>query len=89
MSYVIADPQAIEAFRTSLVRYRDEVENELHDIQAKLARLEQSWRDQEYDKFASEFRQETYKFQTFLAVAEARIAELGRKIDLLFRYSGY
>lgn len=54
MTQIHVDPDALDAFADSLVKFRSSVVDEANLISSRLRHLGDSWADQEYDRFSDE-----------------------------------
>ena len=62
MAQAIMDPQAVRRFADELKRFNLDLQGRMAALQAKFAALDDSWGDQEHEKFATEFQQTLKKF---------------------------
>ncbi|HSW29030.1 MAG TPA: WXG100 family type VII secretion target [Longimicrobiales bacterium] len=70
MAEAFVDPDRLRLFSEVLVAYSGHTGDCMGRLQAQLQRLGASWRDQEYDRFAQEFRK-----------TKAQLATLQEEID--------
>jgi uncharacterized protein YukE len=70
MSGVFTDPDKLEAFSNALKGYDSFVRQRLSAVQMRLSQLGDTWRDQEYRRFADDFRK-----------TQAQLAELSRVLE--------
>jgi len=73
MANVYVDPDKLEEFASKLVSFSREVESIQQRLWASLQRLSVTWKDQEYEKFVSNFLQ-----------FEKVLGELRREIEQVY-----
>ncbi|MGA4578519.1 WXG100 family type VII secretion target [Limisphaera sp. VF-2] len=65
MPQVHVDPEKLRSFAAELKRFAKEVEGQVNGLGNDLARLAQTWRDQEYERFVEEFVATQRQLQVF------------------------
>jgi uncharacterized protein YukE len=55
MSEIYSDPEKLRDFAQKLKSFADLVEGTMGDLNSRLGRLGDTWRDQEYDYFVNKF----------------------------------
>lgn len=88
MAQAHADPEEIRRFAMMLKHFQQNMSQQMGAIHGQLNNLGQTWRDNEHDKFASEFEQATIAVRRFLEATEQHIPFLLRKADKLDEYLG-
>jgi uncharacterized protein YukE len=76
-------PEDLDHFRQTLQVFNVQVDRSVNRIQAQLDVLGNEWRDAEYGRFAGEFTISLQHFKSYLQSADARVAELRRKLEAL------
>jgi uncharacterized protein YukE len=70
MAQIHTDPERMRRFAGDLKKFADSVSNEMSGIRGKLARLGDTWQDQQYETFADIFAKAEGMLKEF--VEEAR-----------------
>ncbi|HHM23448.1 MAG TPA: hypothetical protein ENJ23_00230 [Bacteroidetes bacterium] len=86
MPQAIADPEALERFARQLKRFNSELQHSMKRLKGEFTRLDDTWRDQEHQKFAQEFEQTLRVLQQFSRTSEQQIPLLLRKAQKLREY---
>jgi uncharacterized protein YukE len=86
MAKAIVDPAELRRFAADLNRFNVELEGLLAGLNARMRGLEQSWRDQEHRKFATEFEQTVKVLGTFLENSRVHVSFLAKKAALAEEY---
>jgi len=79
MSKAIVDLKELESFARELKEFNRLVGEQSGRLRGRFRQLGDSWRDQEYQKFAQEFEQTMRTFYRFQQVSEQYVAWLQRK----------
>ncbi len=82
----IADPEDLERFARELKQFNDQLHDSLVRLQGQFARLGDTWRDQEHQKFAQEFEQTVRVLHHFMRTSDQHIPFLLRKAQRLRDY---
>lgn len=77
MAEAFVDPERLRTFSKVLVSYAEHTGNSMGRLQTQLQRLGSTWRDQEYERFAQEFR----KTKAQLATLQAEIDKLAPVLE--------
>jgi uncharacterized protein YukE len=86
MSQAIVDPVEVRRFANNLKRFTSEMQNQSTMLRGQMLTLGQSWRDQEHEKFATEFEQTLVVINRFLESASQHIPFLLRKAERIEEY---
>jgi uncharacterized protein YukE len=86
MPQAIVDPEELRRFAQNLRRFTADVQERLTTLNAQLAGLSKSWRDQEHQKFAEAFEQQMRSLSAFVEVAEEHLPYLLRKAEIIEEY---
>lgn len=86
MSQAIVDPMELRRFAHHLKHFHAEMQDRMSSLQSQMLSLNESWRDQEHEKFAMEFDQTMAALKHFLEVSEQHIPFLLRKADRIEEY---
>lgn len=86
MSQAIVDPSEIRRFASSLKRFNADLQSALAGLHGQLVALGDTWRDQEHDRFRSEFEQTVHVIEHFLEVSNEHIPFLLRKAERIEEY---
>jgi len=82
----IANPEDLERFARDLKQFNAQLREQMSRLQGQFASLGETWRDQEHQKFASEFEQAVRVLHHFMRSAEQQIPFLLRKAQRLRDY---
>ena len=86
MSKAIVDPAELRRFAHNLKQFNTELRDLMAVLHGQLVALGDTWRDQEHEKFAEEFRQTLHVLEAFVEVADLHIPFLLRKADRVEEY---
>jgi len=75
----IANPEELERFAHELKEFNAQLRDSTSRLQGQFARLGDTWRDQEHQKFAQEFEQTMRVIHRFMQVSDQHIPFLLRK----------
>jgi len=89
VSQIHVDPQALRDFAGALVRFREVVNEEGNKVDRQLARLGETWRDQEYDRFVDEFIVALRAIEAFSADLDVAVPLLLRDAEAIQTYQSY
>jgi uncharacterized protein YukE len=86
MAQAIVNPQHVLQFAHTLKRYSSDVSSQTSDVNAKLHSLGETWRDQEYQKFAKEFETAIRAIKRFVTAGDGYHRYLVRKAEAAQAY---
>jgi len=86
MAKAVADPDELRHFAHALKKFTGRLQGEMTAMQGALSNLGGTWRDQEFQKFASEFEDTMRQLQRFGVSCEEHVPFLLRKADKLDEY---
>ena len=86
MAKAVVDPQELRRFAHDLKKFNGELQAGLGTLGARMGTLQQTWRDQEQQKFAEEFDATVRVLQKFTKAAEQHVPYLLRKADAADAY---
>lgn len=88
MSRAVVDPDQLRQFARSLHRFTEELRQQAAGLQSQMNTLEQTWRDEQQRKFASEFEDSLRQLQRVIASSEEHVPYLMRKAEQIDAYLG-
>ena len=86
MSQAIVDPAELRRFAQHLKQFNQELAERLTALSGQMANLAASWRDQEQEKFAESFEQQTRQVARSIQMTEEQIPFLLRKAEQIEKY---
>ncbi|QDS92846.1 hypothetical protein FF011L_15950 [Roseimaritima multifibrata] len=86
MNQAIADPDELRRFASHLRDYAEDMKQRHAALASHMHELEQTWRDEQQRKFASEFEQQLRQMNRLLAATEQHLPYLVRKADQIESY---
>jgi uncharacterized protein YukE len=86
VAQAIVDPEQLRQFAALLRRYNQQLKDSTSALNNALARLSESWRDQEHQKFSDEFEDQQKLIQRLLDRSEQHIPYLLKKAELIEEY---
>ncbi|MBM4109823.1 MAG: hypothetical protein FJ254_00495 [Phycisphaerae bacterium] len=86
MAKAVVDPQELRRFAHDLKKFNGELQAGMATLGARMGTLQQTWRDQEQQKFQEEFEQTVKVLQKFLKASEIHVPFLMRKADRIDEY---
>lgn len=86
MAQAIVDPQELRQFALMLKRFNASLSESSTRISQEIGRLGNSWRDQEHQKFASEFENDLKVLSRIVDSCEKHVPYLLRKAELIEQY---
>ncbi|MDX2117048.1 MAG: WXG100 family type VII secretion target [Planctomycetota bacterium] len=86
MAKAVADPEEIRRFAQLLKRFSVGLGGQMTQINASMAALGETWRDQEHQKFNTEFEQTMRQLARFAEAVDEQIPFLMRKAERLDEY---
>lgn len=86
MAQAIVDPEQLRQFAAMLKRYSQQVRDSTNSLSQALARLSETWRDQENHKFADEFEEQIKLVHRLLEMTDKHVPYLVKKADIIDQY---
>jgi uncharacterized protein YukE len=86
MAQAIMDPEEVRRFAEMLKRFNAELYNKTSALQARFSGLGDTWQDQEYEKFAEEFRDTMKAVRKFIEISNEYGPYLLRKAQRIEEY---
>jgi len=86
MPQAIANPEDLERFARDLKQFNAQLASSLSNLKGQFARLGETWRDQEQQKFAQEFEQTVRVLEQFMRTSEQHSPLLLKKARHLRDY---
>jgi len=86
MAKAVVDPAELRRFAQDLKKFALELQTQTGALNARMATLSQTWRDQEQAKFSEEFDSTVRVLQKFTKAAEQHVPYLRRKADAAEAY---
>jgi uncharacterized protein YukE len=86
MAQAIVDPEQLRNFALQLKRFSGMLNDASTKISQQMQQLAVSWRDQEHQKFSSEFEVEMKQLQKMVNASERHVPYLLRKAELIEEY---
>ena len=86
MAKAVVDPAELRRFAQDLNKFALELQQQTGALNARMATLSQTWRDQEQAKFSEEFDSTVRVLQKFTKAAEQHVPYLLRKADAAESY---
>ena len=86
MAKAVVDPAELRRFAQDLKKFALELQQQNGALNARMATLSQTWRDQEQAKFSEEFDSTVRVLQKFTKAAEQHVPYLLRKADAAESY---
>ncbi|MEM2832773.1 MAG: WXG100 family type VII secretion target [Candidatus Caldarchaeum sp.] len=86
MSQVFVDPDELEAFLNHLIQFGRELQETNQRLRMALGRLQNTWRDQEYEKFISAYLRTEKELQSLIQEIEQVSPKIRADIDFIRSY---
>ncbi len=86
MPQAIVDPEELRRFARSLKKFNVDLQDRVGALNAQMAALAKTWRDQEHKKFVAEFEQHVKVLSRFVEVNEQHVPYLLRKAEIIEEY---
>ena len=86
MPQAVVDPEELRRFAQNLRKFTADVEDRITLLGTQLVDLGNTWRDQEYKKFAEEFEQHMRIIARFVEAANRHVPYLLRKAEIIEEY---
>lgn len=85
---VIANPEELEKFAGELKLFNENLQNSMARLNGSFARLGDTWRDQEYNKFLKDYQNTVRALNQFLKASEEQHIPLLKKKARILRDYG-
>ena len=72
----IVNPEELETFARMLQQFNSDLNDSTRRLGGQFARLGETWRDQNHQKFAAEFEQTVRNLQHFMRAADEEIPQV-------------
>jgi len=86
MPQAIGSPEDLERFAHDLKQFNAQLTSSMSGLKGQFARLGETWRDQEHQKFAQEFEQTARVLEQFIRTSEQHSPFLLKKAQRLRDY---
>jgi len=86
MPQAIMDPEQVRRFAEDLKRFNADLQDRMASLQARFSALEDTWQDQEHQKFADEFKQTIKALKKFVESSNQHTPFLLRKAQRIEEY---
>jgi WXG100 family type VII secretion target len=86
MTTAHVDPGELRRFARDLNRFKADIQTLVSGLQGRLRTLEQTWRDQQQQKFSQEFEQAMKGFNRFLDLSDQHVSFLNQKAAHIEEY---
>src|SRR5215471_17383523 len=86
MAQAIVNPEELRRFAQVLKRFNGDLRDSITSLQAQLASLGDTWRDQEHDRFRLEFEQTLQVVERFLEASDEHVPLLMHKAQHIEDY---
>ncbi len=86
MTQAIVDPEQLRNFAMQLKRFSGMLSDASTKLSQQMQNLAVSWRDQEHQKFATEFEQELKQLHRLIESSDRHVPYLLRKAELIDEY---
>jgi hypothetical protein len=86
MAKAVVDPGELRRFAQDLKKFSMDLQQQTGALNARMATLSQTWRDQEQAKFSEDFESTVRVLQKFSKAAEQHVPYLLRKADAAEAY---
>jgi uncharacterized protein YukE len=86
MAQAIVNPEELRRFAQVLKRFNGDLRDSITALQAQLASLGDTWRDQEHDRFRLEFEQTMTVIERFLEASDEHVPFLMHKAQHIEDY---
>jgi WXG100 family type VII secretion target len=86
MPQAIVDPEELRRFAKNLKRFSTELQDRLTALNAQMATLGKTWRDQEQKRFAEVFEEHVRMMMRLVDVTDQHVPYLLRKAEIIEEY---
>ena len=88
MNQAVVDPEHLTQFASHLLRFSEEMKQHSSVLASQLSQLEQTWRDEQQRKFASDFATQMQQLSKLIQSTEDHVPYLLRKAEQIDAYLG-
>lgn len=88
MAQINANPERLREFAQQLKNFAEFIDSSVLDIHYKLGKLGETWEDQEFEEFVSEFSKAKLILQTFADESRATAPLLEKDAQAMEEYLG-
>ena len=88
MSQAVVDPEELRQFASHLHRFVEDLKEKSTALGSQMNQLEQTWRDEQQRKFATEFSEQMRQLSRLVKTTEQHIPYLLRKAEQIDAYLG-
>lgn len=88
MNQAVVDPEQLRQFASHLHRFVEQLKESSTSLGTQMNQLEQTWRDEQQRKFASEFSDQLRQLSRLVNTTEQHIPYLLRKAEQIDAYLG-
>ncbi|NND96726.1 MAG: WXG100 family type VII secretion target [Pirellulaceae bacterium] len=89
MSQAVVDPEHLRQFASQLHRFAEEMKQRSSALASQMNQLEQTWRDEQQRKFATEFTEQMRQMGRLIKNTEQHVPYLLRKAEQIDAYLGH
>ena len=89
MNQAIVDPEQLRQFASHLHRFTEDLKQHSMGIASQMNQLEQTWRDEQQRKFASDFSDQMRQLARLIKTTEEHVPYLLRKAEQIDAYLGH
>ena len=89
MNQAVVDPEHLRQFAGQLHRFAEEMQQRSVGLTAQMNQLEQTWRDEQQRKFATEFSEQMRQMARLIKSTEQHVPYLLRKAEQIDAYLGH
>jgi len=86
MGQAIVDPEQLRNFAMQLKRFSGQLADASTKLSQQMQQLSVSWRDQEHQKFSTEFENELKQLHRLIESSDRHVPYLLRKAELIEEY---
>lgn len=86
MNQAIVDPEQLRRFAANLKIFSEDLQQRATVLAAQMNQLEQTWRDQQQRKFASEFEDQLRQLNRLIEASRQHVPYLLRKAEQAEQY---
>jgi hypothetical protein len=86
MGQAIVDPEQLRNFAMQLKRFSGQLTDASTKLSQQMQQLAVSWRDQEHQKFTSDFENDLKQLRRLIESSERHVPYLLRKAELIEEY---
>jgi uncharacterized protein YukE len=86
MSQAIVDPEQLRRFAGNLKVFSEDLQQRATALSSQMNQLEQTWRDQQQRKFATEFQDQMRQLSKLIEASKQHVPYLLRKAEQADQY---